>query len=203
MSTDVTLANKALSNIGAEGLIETLDENTDDSEEVRHVNIHLDDCRRLCLRNGEWGFATEFVALAGTGSDPVVTRWQYMYQYPSGNYLRMVKIINPADPNKKIDFVRANDPVHGQVIYTNQEEAVAQMVADITDLSQFDDDAFTALSWLLSYMIATPLGAGATQATNALRTYNALIATAKTNDANESEDQNNGDIDASWIEARY
>lgn len=201
MTSKIALCNQALANIKAEALIETLDESVDDSEEVRYCNIYYDQLRKQVLRDHEWGCATRYVTLTLTNTTPLDTRWNYMYQRPSG-YLRIQKIVNPADANVKIEYEQENHETEGRVILTNQEDAIAKMTIDLEDVSEFDDDLFNALSWLLASHIAGPIGAGSNWATKALQMYNSMVGTAEATDSNEQEDGHSGEVVASWTSAR-
>jgi len=83
MTSQVDVANRALSEVGARTLIASFDEA---STAAANVKLWYDKLRQMLLRGAHWGFARETLALTQIGSLAEGTSqypWRYMYAYPA------------------------------------------------------------------------------------------------------------------------
>lgn len=193
MVSEVSICNQALAHIGAEALIESLSENT---EEARFSNIYYASARDSLLRGHQWNFATRYVKLAKIGTAP--TRWTYQYAYPA-DAMNAIEIVNTVD-KVKIDFEIINDGASGRYIVTEQDDAELRYTAAVTDPTVFDPGFVEILSWAIAYRIAEPLTGNSDKKGEALKIYQAMYASYAGRDADEGiEDPA---ADPSWLKAR-
>jgi hypothetical protein len=193
MVSEVSICNQALAHIGAEALIESLSENT---EEARYCNIYYEPTRDSLLRSHAFNFATLYVALAKIGTAP--TRWSYQYAYPA-DALTAIEIVNTADATK-IDFEIIYDGASSRLLCTNQDDAELRYTTKVTDPTVFDPGFIEILSWGLAYRIAEPLTGSSDKKGEAIKIYQGIYSAYTGIDADEGiEDPT---ADPSWITAR-
>lgn len=185
MASNITIANWALSKIGAD----TITAFTEDSKEGRAVNLLYEIIRDTVLRDNAWNFATRRRALARSTSSP---EWGYSYKYqlPS-DCLRVISI----------DGVDASYKVEGRFLVTDEEAINLLYIARITDPNEYTAsfmDAFaTRLAAELSYLI-TQSNSAAEQLT---AQYDRKLAEAKVLDSKE-DTPDDYYRDNSWINVR-
>src|SRR5688500_10652792 len=186
MATKIDIANQALSHLGVGKEITSL---TERSEEARALNRFYDVALDALLSEFDWPFARKEAALNEAESEPV-EGWSYAYRYPADcvSLRRMVSGIHPEDKDSQIKYAQGKDDL-GQVIYTNQPDAVAQYTTNDVPESQFPADFGMALSYRLAALIAPRLsGADSIKLIDAsLKLYEMYAARAKARTANESK----------------
>lgn len=193
----VTLCNMALGHVGSEAEIEDFED--DDSEEARRCRAYFDQARRDALRAHPWGFANAVEYLADAGVTPVDPRWSFAYQYPS-DCVKLLRLINPANPDAKVAYALGDSLQAGKVIYTNQPEAIAEYTRDVAELAKYDDSFVMALSYALGALIAVPLVGSRGKMRDCMAMLQRSLPGAQAADANEQ--QQDIEAEASYITAR-
>lgn len=158
MPSDTEIANIAISNLGTGKDIANL--TTEDSEEANAVRRFFNTSRGEVLRDFPWPFATEFRALGLITEDPT-DEWRYSYGYPS-DALRLIRILSGIrnDSRQSMASYKIVHGSSGKEIYTDQEDAEAEVTLQVTDTQRYPSDFVMALSYKLAYRIAPRLTRG-------------------------------------------
>jgi hypothetical protein len=180
-NTKITIINKALSHIKVAN-ITSLDQVC---EPARQANLFYDCVRKSTLRACDWRFATKKILLnllgtveqaqlypADLSKQDYIPGWLYTYAYPAG-CARLRKIFNAemfynitpfndrslADRSAKINLFEICRSPRTDVIAVgcNLPNVSAEITADITDESQFDDMFQDSISWGLAEELCIPL----------------------------------------------
>jgi hypothetical protein len=212
----VGICNLALSNVGVQQTIASLDEK---SNEARACNRWYEQTRDEVLAAFPWPFATAYVALALVTKNPV-TEWKFAYRYPP-NCVTVRKILNPwgrldigvgFDPFVVTDQLQGASPIRipftlgvdaqGKLIYTDQEEANVEITSIVTNSGLFDPLFVNAFAWKLGWHIALGLTGGdkAKMVEYAEKKYMDVIIEATNAAANQM--QKDKDPDSEFIRAR-
>ncbi len=182
-SSVADICNRALSEIGAQSTIASLDE---ESQPAVYCKLWYDNIRQGLLRAATWSFARRQVVLAELGNLADATSpypWLYKYQYPS-DCLKFRYVLAPpflvegaiTPPQVGVGIPgllnlapsRQNrwlingevDPLTGvnsTTIVSNVIQAIGVYTADVTDVNQFDTLFESALTSALSYKLCMPL----------------------------------------------
>lgn len=166
MASEVQICNMALSHLGSEARVSSISP-PDGSAEAGHCAAFYDVARTELLEPGSWAFSLKRAPLASVASDGLRDAYQFAYAKPS-NCLRPLRIPAPSvaptvftqDTLPIDDSSSAHFIVEGEVIYTNQPDAVLLFVQDITDPTQLTPSFRTALSYLLASYLAGPIVKG-------------------------------------------
>lgn len=163
MASVVQICNMALSHIGSEALVTSISP-PDGSVEAGLCAVFYDQARSGLIEPGAWNFAIKRQALAAVTNGSTV--WAYAYAKPS-DCLRPLRILRPtpgitvftqdsvmlqADDRDSADF-----DVEGDVIYSNEPDAVLVYTTDVTDTSKFPPSFTAALSFALASYLAGPI----------------------------------------------
>lgn len=215
--TDVTICNKALSEMGARAKISALNEV---SKEAEACALWYDDVRRSLLRSAHWAFARKQLLLTEVGNavdGTALIPWGYEYEYPEDcirlRYLFIDQTIVNGDVVPTGDGVfypwmmpsRANRFLIGQgtedtkVILTNLQSAVGVYTADITDTDQFDSGFEDAMVAGLASKLVIPLAGNADMKITFEQMARAVIDAAR---AADNEAIPTTDHTPDWILAR-
>lgn len=180
MASDVTICNLALSHLGAAAI----NSMTDATKEARNCQLHYAVSRDFVLRDHPWNFATrrEYLALL-SGVNPV--GWSYAYAYPSDCHFAR-EIWQEVEQLKPTPFEVLKGP-SGKIIVTNEENAVLEYTALITDPTQFDPMFVNALSYFLASELAMPLTKSIQVTQSMLSMYMSRVAQASTIDGREGK----------------
>ncbi|MGR7394096.1 hypothetical protein ACU63O_11170 [Klebsiella aerogenes] len=89
MASVIEICNRALSNIGNNRSINSLNEA---SKEAGQCSLYYESIRDAVLADFDWNFATKTVALADTNNPPL--DWDYAYTYPT-DCLKIIEIPVP------------------------------------------------------------------------------------------------------------
>jgi len=92
MSSAAEICNRALSALGGDPVITSLD-NSDTSQEATHCRIWYDVTRRQLLDEFPWNFATRQAQLAMDDYESLQGRWSLSYVYPS-DCIRFVRLLD-------------------------------------------------------------------------------------------------------------
>lgn len=164
MASVVQICNMALSHIGSEARVSSISP-PDGSVEAGHCAMFYDLARTELLEPGNWAFALKRAALAEVTNPSTV--WAYAYAKPS-NCLRALRILRPSiaatvftqdllvEPHTD-DRGTAPFDIEGDVVLTNDPDAVLLYVQDVTDSTKFPASFTSALSYLLASYLAGPI----------------------------------------------
>lgn len=164
MASVVQICNMALSHIGSEARVSSINP-PDGSVEAGHCATFYDLARTELLEPGNWAFALKRAALAEVTNPSAA--WAYAYAKPS-NCLRALRILRPSIAAAVLTRNLALEPhtddrggatfdVEGDVILTNEPDAVLLYVQDVTDSTKFPASFTSALSYLLASYLAGPI----------------------------------------------
>ena len=130
MASDVSIANRALTKLGADRILLLTDENA----AARTINSMFADVRDAEIQRYNWKFSLKRTSLSALADAPA---WGYQYQYPLPfDYLGLVQVNEV--------YVRARDKtpawsVEGGLILTDYEAPLKlRYKARITDPAMFD-----------------------------------------------------------------
>lgn len=215
-TSEVEIANLALSHAGAGGPIASLSEA---SNEARECLLHYASCRDTILRSHQWNFALRQIDLADTGT--TVDGWAYAYQYPAdcltlhavraGGYDATrqvwVDMTLPASVGTTVLYPPmpyaigvASDGL-SRTILTDAYTAVATYSAAVTTVTLFDPLFTDALCWLLASRVTPRLTGKRDVMTECYKLYQIVLGAAAARDANEAMPVAAPDPD--FIRARY
>lgn len=156
MASVVQICNMALTRIGQNQLILSIDEQ---SQAAELCSLHYEDARDAVLRDFDWPFAEARVYLADIGSPPM--NWCYRYRYPT-NCIKARRIAIPGNENPRADERTPFKIIHadgGRAIVTNQSQAELVYTVKVEDTTYFDPLFVSALAWRLAAEIAMGLQA--------------------------------------------
>jgi hypothetical protein len=214
-SSEVEIANLALSHAGAGGPIASLAEA---SVEARECLLHYASCRDLLLRSHPWNFAQRQAALALLTT--TVEGWAYEYQWPAdclqihhvraGGYDSSAIIwaneTMPASlgttvlyPPLPFDIGVTTDGT-GRTILTDAYQAYASYTAGVSIVTLFDPLFSDALAYLLASRIVQRLTGNRSAKSDCTQMYQATLQAAMVRDANEARPTTIPEPD--WILAR-
>lgn len=164
MASDVQICNMALSHIGSEARVSSISP-PDGSVEAGHCATFYHLARTELLEPGNWAFSLKRAPLAQIVNPSTV--WAYAYAKPA-NCLRPLRILRPSiavtvftqdkylEPHTD-DRDSAPFDVEGEVILTNEPDAVLVYVQDVTDSTKFTASFTSTFSYLLGAYIAGPV----------------------------------------------
>ena len=190
MASEVDIANLALSHLGDDATIASLDP-PEGSAQAEHCARFYPMARDSLLEMHSWRFATRRATLAEL--ENTWPQWDHAYAKPA-DCLRIISVIDPevgddlqvlGVKSVKQFTVEINDDL-AEVILTNQEDAVVRYVARTTDTTKFPPLFVMALSWHLASMIAGPVikgDAGAAEAKRCAQMAQAWLNRALASDA--------------------
>lgn len=214
MASEVDICNLALGHLGDNATVASIDP-PEGSAQAEHCQRFYPIARDSLLELHNWNFATRRSQLAELTS--TWSEWKYAYAYPS-NVINLLAIMPPGATN---DFAQSavnglgfgttswdNRPHAAgmyvpqpytcetlddgtEVIYTNQEQAIARYTVRVRDPSKFSPLFVQTLSWHLAAMLAGPVvkgDAGAAEAKRCEAMMAAWLAKATASDANQRKD---------------
>jgi hypothetical protein len=186
----------ALSHIGSDARVSSISP-PDGSVEAGHCATFYDQARTELIEPGNWRFAIARTTLAAVTNDS--TTWAYAYARPSDcmapkRILRAGSALTVFTQDGGATITTNDDDsaafnVEGDVIYSNEPDAVLLYARDVTDTTKFTPSFVSALSYLLASYLAGPIikGNEGTKIGDAMRQRAmSLGATAETASANAS-----------------
>ena len=184
MTSIVALCNRALSKIGDEPVILSLD---DDTKSARYCKALYADTRDFVLRSYPWRFALKRYVLAPLKDKPV-------YGYGSQFSL-------PADC-LRVWRMEEDLPyqVEGQAVLCDARILRSVGIARIEDATLFDPMFVEALALKLAAELAVPLTASVALKDTLNKEYHAFVQQAKT--ASAMEGAQDAYTQRGWLEAR-
>jgi hypothetical protein len=214
-SSEVEIANLALSHAGAGGPIASLAEA---SVEARECLLHYAACRDTLLRSHPWNFAQRQTALAVLTT--TVEGWAYEYQYPAdclqlhhvraGGYDATAIIwaneTLPASMGTTVLYppvpysIGVTTDGLSRTIQCDAYQAYASYTAAVTIVTLFDPLFSDALSYLLASRVIPRLTGQRSARGDCTQLYQAALQAAMVRDANEQRPVAIPEPD--WIRAR-
>lgn len=200
MASDVDVCNMALSLIGSDAIVTSIDP-VDGSVEAGHCARFLRQARTEMLDAYTWRWSKRRVVLAAV-DNPSLT-WAYAYGIPS-DMLSATRVLNSFTLSD-YDFApyygyasaselalfnergTADFEIEGSTLLTNEPDAVLLYTVDVADLTKWTPGAITALAYLLASFLAGPLikgDAGANVGGKMRQIATKLGAAAMARDAN-------------------
>jgi hypothetical protein len=168
----VDICNIALSHIGSDALVASLDP-PDGSVEAGHCVRFLPLARRAMIQTGGWAFTKRRVELAEVQN--VSTTWLYAYALPA-DCLHARRVLTKGEVASVFAFAdmlegmsalrldmllhdraSADFEIEGRVLRTNEPEAVLFYVRDVGDVNAFPPTFVSALTWALASYLAGPI----------------------------------------------
>jgi hypothetical protein len=199
-SSSTEICNMALSHLKVGKTIANL--TTENSEEARVCRTFYETALKETLRDFPWPFATRIAELELVEEDPN-TEWAYSYRYPSTclNFIRILSGVRNDTLDSTVKYFISSDD-DGLLIFTNQEDAVAEYTVYISDVLRFAPDFTIAFSYLIASYIAPRVTGGDAfkLGDKALQLYQFKIGKAKANAANE--EQRDEQPDSEFIRGR-
>ena len=165
MPSDVDLANGALSLIGADAVVSSIDP-PDTSVEAGHCARFFAVARRSIIEKGSWSFTKTRRALSLLSTNPS-TRWTFAYSLPS-DCIRPLRVLTAGattvfqlyNPNIGVlpnEEDCAPYELEGSTLLTNEENAELIYLRDVSDTSVFTPSFDEAFMMLLASYIAGPI----------------------------------------------
>ena len=150
MASVAQLCNMALSHIGSEARVSSISP-PDGSVEAGHCATFYDLARTEMLEPGTWAFALKRALLAEITNTS--DQWLFAYAKPS-DCMRPVRVLlgGAGDDTTGTDFV-----LEGDVLFTNEQDAVLIYTRDVTDTTKFTPSFVSALGYLLASYLAGPI----------------------------------------------
>ena len=150
-SSSTEIANLALSHLGVGKEIASL---TETSSEARACNRFYETARDETLRAAEWGFARKVLALGLIEEEPT-EEWGFSYTYPADClFVRKIQSGVRSDTRSTVISYELSYGTAATVIFTDQEDAIAEYTVKVTDVARFPVDFTTAVSYRLAYLAA-------------------------------------------------
>lgn len=161
MASEADIANMALSHLGVTRRLTSLSDNT---EAASACSLFYATVRDEVLRAFPWPFATveaELTLVEDLTSDDDA-EWGYSYRYPTDcvRFLRIRSGYGRQETNATRVRYRVIRDTTGRLILTDQEDAIAEYVKQITTTTEFSPDFVTAVSYRLAGAIAPALTSG-------------------------------------------
>jgi len=219
MTSAVDICNTALAHIGAEGEVTAIDP-PDGSVEAGRCARFYPIARRTALGSHNWTFARKRAELAEVPNPSTV--WLYAYAMPS-NCIHPRRVLSLQSIDAAGLYMSADSPfyamgqlddlfsergsadfeIEGDVILTNEPEAVLLYTQDVTDTSKFPPLFVSALGMLLAGYLAGPTikGTAGMQVGQAW-TQNGMTALGAAAAADANGTTERGDFTAQSLRAR-
>ncbi len=164
MSSDIDICNLALSHIGEESGVTSIDP-PEGSAQSERCAIFYPIALRFLLTQQAWSFATKQKTLTEYAQNPR-TQWQHCYAMPA-DCIRLVRLFNveiPDFPPERLErfgnFETGQNDIGQMCIYTNIADCTALYVSDQVTTSDFPPSFDLALSWKLASMLAGSIATG-------------------------------------------
>jgi hypothetical protein len=181
----VAIGNMALANLGSPPVQDFNQTNVSS----RALKLRYDEARLQALSATLWNFASRWKVGVELDIDPKPP-WTRVYNYPA-DALRVHEIQRSSVDEKNIPFeVTDRMDATGKLIHTDQEAPVFIYTVDKEDVTTFDWDFITALSWLLAHKIAMPVTKSTKLRDDSMKMWLALADSAVANTKNEGVTDN-------------
>lgn len=210
MAFKLEVINKALGHLGITQVVQDLEEET---REMQTADVYYEDDLAATLRSFPWGFATKYLALTlldGEAGDPINEDWTFMYRYPVDCLMarRLVRdgtgrSFDADPPPFREGRGEIAEDEQGKVLYSNFEDAILEYTSGESGVECLGDSLFKeAVSWRLAWHMAPGLGRDKKQADACYAMHVRTLKIAEAYAANEQQQEQNVDGEASWIRNR-
>lgn len=151
MASPVDICNAGLAHIGARAQIASISP-PDGSVEAGHCARFYAQARRELIESHNWPFTKTRVALAEVDNPSEV--WLYAYAVPADciTPLRLLPFASTSGEETSAEFER-----EGEVLLSNEPDAVLIYKRDVTDSSKFTPLFTTAFGMLMASFVAGPI----------------------------------------------
>jgi hypothetical protein len=160
-STDVDVCNMALAHLG-DRRIDRLDQDAQTLDPLsRYCADFYDQTRREVLSAMRWTFAESDAVLVQVLGGENIGQFGYIHTLPT-DCLRLMDVLTASafdsngDPTYYQDRIDQFKKV-GNTIKSNYEHVAVQYIADVTDITQWDQHAIAALARKLAHYLAGPV----------------------------------------------
>ena len=193
-SNRLEIYNQALGFIGTRS-VGSPNEHT---PEAIQCELYWDRARRSTLRDYPYRFAMRRVRLPEKELPEVYAmEWRLAYGIPD-TALKVVRVhCGRARLNKAPYSIEQGD--EGPFVLTDVDQAMADVVVDVEDITQWDDTFVAAMARRLACMICVPLLKSDAKLGMLTQMYQASIPAAEGDDASEAYDRKEPDA---WLMAR-
>lgn len=182
MSSKIDICNMALVEIGAEAIASF----NEDSEAARQCKRLYDQTRLVMLDEHKWNFAQRKVYLASVAVPSGYSQYSYAYSYPA-DALLVHKIYDRTDAEAEFEIDMSKEgTVRTQLIFTDQEAAIAIYTADVEDTALFGPTFVETLKYYLASKLAYSLGKNFRMQQTMLQMYLLFLNKAKTKNSKEN-----------------
>lgn len=204
IESQITICNKAIGRIGSSMFIQDINEG---SQESIICAQFYDSAVQRCLEDGDWNFASRYVALQDIGSPPL--DWLYRYRYPN-DCAAAREILLPSNVDGydwfrsrcRFRFEVVEDEANGaKAIVTNLQTVTLRYTALIQNPALFTAAFVNAVAYLLASDIAAPLSAEPKYAQQAAQAYQ--LAVSKALALNYNEGSNPREEESEFLKARW
>jgi hypothetical protein len=201
MATEVEICNLALSHLGDEATVSSIDP-PEGSPQAEHCARFYPIARDVLLEMHDWSFATRRVTL------PVLSvpswSWMFAYAWPS-ECIRILAVLpyGASTDDDSQDYETESISDGTKIILTNAESASCRYIAAVNETSRFPPLFVESLARLLASYLAGKLvkgEAGRKAAMDQLAAFNMTFARATVSDANQKK--GNVKHTPSWIGVR-
>tara|TARA_Y100000310_G_scaffold25627_1_gene24510 strand:+ start:4199 stop:4813 length:615 start_codon:yes stop_codon:yes gene_type:complete len=197
--SEVRISNMALSNIGANSTIETMEEN---SAEAKECNLWYHYSRLQALAANDWSWARRRLTLTAHSIDPPSGVWGYRYQYPS-DCVVFRSIQNPAgekaDPIP-FEIEAAGSAYDTKSILTDADDAIGVYTFDQRVVTMFSEFFVEMFAFALASHIVFALTGSKELRKEMIGGFQSMARIAPASDANERAGAPPRDTD--WIRGR-
>lgn len=165
MSSEVDIANLALSHLGDEAAVIAI-KPPDGSIQSALCGRFYPIARGVLLEAHPWTFATKRTPLAELVTNPAEDDWAYAYSLPS-TCIRPLSALLPGQPERSLGsdshpYVVEAGEDGDLVLFTNVETATLRYIDLITDTTKFTPGFTICLARLLAAYLAGPILRGKT-----------------------------------------
>lgn len=194
------IANMALSHLASGKVISNLE--TERSREADVLRRFYNTALEACIREKYWPFTRKISTLALVEENPN-DEWSYSYRYPVDcvEFRRILSGVRQDNNSTRVPFLIATDE-DGLLIYTNEQEAVAEYRQLITMTPFYPSDFVLMFSYKLAHLIASVVCGGDpfNLGTKAFQLYNEERNKAASSSNNE--EQNGPEADSELLASR-
>tara|TARA_R100001440_G_scaffold70554_1_gene93018 strand:- start:99 stop:767 length:669 start_codon:yes stop_codon:yes gene_type:complete len=176
MATEIDICNLALAHLGDDATIASI-KPPEGSAQAEQAARFYPIARNTLLEFHTWNFASKRTSLATVNN--TIDQWEYAYVAPA-DMITPLAILSPTAQNDYATRMSSGDTpggitsnfaptilaghytpqqfvIEGNLIYTNQENALLRYQSLITDSTKFSPLFVVTLSWHLASMLAGPI----------------------------------------------
>jgi hypothetical protein len=190
MSSKTQIGNVALLRIGVTQSVGNVD--TETSREAIAIRLIFDDEVDFVLRDFPWPFATAYHTLElvdGSASSPANGDWTFAYRYPSDCMFARRIVTERGRRDATPPPYKIGRDSQGKLIFTDQEDAVLEYTADVTDPQEFDAMFASMLAWRIAANIAPGLSRIEKMSAKAAEMYEIEKTKAQSRSLNEGQQE--------------